>query len=79
MSDVQALIEEMGLAQINDHGEISALVENVLAAHADAVENYRKGKEGALNFLLGQVMSKSKQRANVQAARTLILERIGGN
>ena len=45
--------------------------------HPEAVENFKKGKENALKFLVGQVMRKSKGRANPQVVNELLRERLG--
>jgi aspartyl-tRNA(Asn)/glutamyl-tRNA(Gln) amidotransferase subunit B len=72
------LVEELGLSQISDAGELALVVDEVIADNADAVENFRKGKEAALKFLVGQVMRKSKGRANPQMAAELLRKAIGG-
>ena len=56
---------------------MSAVVKEIIAEHADAVENYRKGKQNALKFLVGQVMRKTKGRANPQLATELLTKAIG--
>jgi aspartyl-tRNA(Asn)/glutamyl-tRNA(Gln) amidotransferase subunit B len=57
-------IEEKGLKQISDSGEIERLVDEVLKANAKQVEDYRAGKEKAFNSLVGQVMKATKGKAN---------------
>ena len=66
----------LGLTQISDGEALSSVVEEVLGEHADAVESFRKGKENALKFLVGQVMRKSKGRANPQVVTDLLRERL---
>jgi aspartyl-tRNA(Asn)/glutamyl-tRNA(Gln) amidotransferase subunit B len=51
-------------------------VAQVLQENPDAVESFRKGKENALKFLVGQVMRQSKGRANPQLAEKLLRERL---
>ncbi len=72
----KAVVQELGLSQISDAGEIASVVDEVIAENPDAAENLRKGKEAALKFLVGQVMRKSKGRANPQLATDLLRERI---
>ncbi|UCC68433.1 MAG: Asp-tRNA(Asn)/Glu-tRNA(Gln) amidotransferase GatCAB subunit B, partial [Armatimonadota bacterium] len=72
------IVKELGLAQISDEGEIARVVDGVIGEHPDAVENFRKGKEQALKFLVGQVMRKTKGRANPQLVNELLRKRIGG-
>jgi aspartyl-tRNA(Asn)/glutamyl-tRNA(Gln) amidotransferase subunit B len=61
---VDAVIEKRGLKQISDSGEIEKLVDAAIAAGAKQVEDYRAGKEKALQSLVGQVMKASKGKAN---------------
>ena len=53
-----------GLKQISDAGAIEKLVDEVLAANAKQVEDYRAGKEKAFNSLVGQVMKATQGKAN---------------
>ena len=62
--DPDAIIERKGLKQISDAGAIEKLVDEVLAANAKQVEDYRAGKEKAFNSLVGQVMKATRGRAN---------------
>ena len=58
------IIEKRGLKQISDSGAIEKIVDEVLAANAKQVEDYRSGKEKAFNSLVGQVMKRSQGKAN---------------
>ena len=58
------IIEERGLVQVSDSGEIDALIDQVLAANEQQVKSYREGKEGLFGFFVGQVMKASKGKAN---------------
>ncbi len=58
------IIEKRGLKQISDSGAIGKIVDEVLAANAKQVEDYRSGKEKAFNSLVGQVMKRSQGKAN---------------
>ncbi len=72
--DADAIIEARGLRQISDSGAIERIVDEVLAANAKQVDDYRSGKEKAFNSLVGQVMKASKGKAN-PAQVTEILRR----
>ena len=61
---VDEVIDQRGLKQISDSGEIERLVDEVLAANARQVEDYRAGKDKAFNSLVGQVMKATKGKAN---------------
>ena len=58
------IIEKRGLKQISDAGAIEKIVDQVLAANAKQVEDYRAGKEKAFNSLVGQVMKATQGKAN---------------
>jgi aspartyl-tRNA(Asn)/glutamyl-tRNA(Gln) amidotransferase subunit B len=58
------IIDKRGLKQISDSGAIEKIVNEVLAANAKQVEDYRSGKDKAFNSLVGQVMKASKGKAN---------------
>ena len=60
----QAIVEEQGLVQLSDSGEIDALIDEVIAANPDQVANYRSGKEALIGFFVGQVIQASKGKAN---------------
>ncbi len=75
----EQIVKEQGLSQISDEDQIAAVVDEVIGEHSDAVENFRKGKETALKFLVGQVMRKTKGRANPQLATELLTKAIGAD
>lgn len=59
-----AIIERDGLKQVSDVGAIEKMAEEAIAANPKAVEEFRAGKEKALNALAGQVMKASRGKAN---------------
>ncbi|HMP95639.1 MAG TPA: Asp-tRNA(Asn)/Glu-tRNA(Gln) amidotransferase subunit GatB [Kiritimatiellia bacterium] len=75
--DPKAIVQEKGLAQVSDSSALQGLVDQVVAENARSVEDYRKGKEAALQFLIGQVMKLSRGKANPQVARELLVATIG--
>ncbi|MEW5949717.1 MAG: Asp-tRNA(Asn)/Glu-tRNA(Gln) amidotransferase subunit GatB [Thermodesulfobacteriota bacterium] len=62
--DPEAIVKEKGLVQVTDAAEIEKVVEAVLAAHPEAVKDYKKGKAKLLGFFVGEVMKKTKGKAN---------------
>ena len=74
---VDALIESKGLRQMNDSAALEALVEQVVAANARSVEEWRAGKDKAFNALVGQVMKASRGKANPAQAAELLRRRLG--
>ncbi len=67
------VVRELGLQQISGADEIAAIVDQVVAANAKPVAEYRAGKQEALKFLVGQAMRASRGRINA-AALTEMLE-----
>jgi aspartyl-tRNA(Asn)/glutamyl-tRNA(Gln) amidotransferase subunit B len=76
-SDVDAIIEAEGLKQMNDTGELERIVDEVLAANPKSVEEFRAGKEKALNALVGQVMKASRGKANPGQVNALLRNKLG--
>ena len=66
--DPSNILDENGLEQVSDEGEIKKIVEVVIENNSKSVEDYKSGKEAALKFLVGQVMKESKGKANPQMA-----------
>ena len=75
--EVDAVIEAKGLKQMNDTGALDAIIDEVLAANAKSVEEYRAGKEKAFNALVGQVMKASKGKANPAQANEQLRKKLG--
>ena len=75
--DADAIIERDGLKPIADSGAIEKMVDEVIAANAKSVEEYRAGKEKALNALVGQVMKASKGKANPAQVQDILKARLG--
>jgi aspartyl-tRNA(Asn)/glutamyl-tRNA(Gln) amidotransferase subunit B len=74
--DVDALIEAKGLKQMSDSGALEAIVDQVIAANARSVDEYRAGKDKAFNALVGQVMKASKGQANPAQASELLKKKL---
>jgi aspartyl-tRNA(Asn)/glutamyl-tRNA(Gln) amidotransferase subunit B len=73
----EAIVQERGLAQISDEGTLDTVVQEVIAAHPGPVGDVRAGKDQAVAFLVGQVMKKTRGRANPTMVNRLIRERLG--
>lgn len=76
-SEVDAVIEAKGLKQMNDSGELERILDEVLAANAKSVEEFRAGKEKAFNALVGQAMKATKGKANPAAVNELLKQKLG--
>lgn len=66
------VIEEKGLKQISDTGELEGMCKEVLAANQKIVDDFKGGKERAFGALVGQVMGKTKGQANPQVVNELL-------
>ena len=75
---VDTIIDAKGLKQISDSGALEAIVDEVLAANAKSVEQYRAGKEAAINALIGQAMKASKGKANPAQLTELLKAKLAG-
>ncbi|KRC12133.1 glutamyl-tRNA amidotransferase [Hydrogenophaga sp. Root209] len=75
-SDVDAVIETKGLKQMNDTGALEKIIDEVMAANADNVAQFRAGKEKAFNALVGQVMKASKGKANPQQVNDVLRRKL---
>ena len=71
-----ALVESQGLASIGGGDELASLVDEVMAAHPEFVEQFRSGKEGVINALVGQVMKRTQGRADAKQVQELLRERL---
>ncbi len=71
-----AIIERDGLKQVSDVGAIEKMVEEAIAANPKAVEEFRAGKEKALNALAGQVMKASKGKANPAQVQDILKQKL---
>lgn len=70
------IVEERGLEQVSDRGEIEALVDTVVGENADKVEEYRTGKEKLFGFFVGQVMKASRGRANPKVVNDILRQKL---
>ncbi len=71
-----AIVEEKGLVQMSDTGEIDLVIDEVMAASPNQLEQYRGGKEGLFGFFVGQVMKASKGKANPKIVNERLREKL---
>ena len=74
--DVDQIIESKGLKQITDTGAIEAIVDEVIASCPDQVQQFKDGNDKVIGFLVGQVMQKSRGKANPQMANQMLQEKM---
>ena len=75
-SNVDDIIEEKGLKQVTDIGEIAKLVNEVIANNPEQVEQFREGKEQVLSYLVGQAMKLSRGKANPGQVNQILREKL---
>ena len=73
---VDTLVETLGVRQISDTGALERIVEEVLAANPKSVEEYRSGKDKALNALIGQAMKATKGQGNPAQVQELMKRKL---
>jgi aspartyl-tRNA(Asn)/glutamyl-tRNA(Gln) amidotransferase subunit B len=75
-ADPQALVEREGLASIGDSDELEAMVDEVIAANPAFVEQFKGGKDGVVNALVGQVMKRTQGRADARQVQQLFRSKL---
>ncbi|MFH2135276.1 MAG: Asp-tRNA(Asn)/Glu-tRNA(Gln) amidotransferase subunit GatB [Pseudomonadota bacterium] len=76
--EVDAIIEAKGLKQVSDSGAIEKIVDEVMAANADKVAEYRSGKDKLFGFFVGQAMKASKGQANPAQLNDILKAKLAG-
>jgi aspartyl-tRNA(Asn)/glutamyl-tRNA(Gln) amidotransferase subunit B len=71
-----AIVEREGLTQESDSGAIEAAVDQVLAANADKVAEYKGGKEALFGFFVGQTMKAMAGKANPQVVNQVLRQKL---
>ena len=69
-------MDEKGLSQMADGSEMESVVDEVIAENPDAANDLREGKDQALKFLMGQVMKKTRGKANPEMASSLLKKKL---
>ena len=75
---VDAIIEDKGLKQMSDSGELETLVNEVIEANPDQVEQYRAGKTKVMGFFVGQIMKNTGGKANPGQINQLLKATLDG-
>ena len=71
-----ALVKELGLEQVSDTGALQAMVDEVVAANPQSVADFKAGKDRAVGFLVGQIMKKSRGKANPSMVNEMIVKKL---
>ena len=71
-----AIVKEKGLEQISDEGALEKIVDETLAENPKSIEDFRAGKDRAIGFLVGQIMKKTKGKANPEMINKMLKEKM---
>jgi len=75
--DPKAVAERLGLVQVSDQGALGGWVDEVLAAHPAEVARYRGGETKLMAFFVGQVMKRSRGKADPKGVQPVLQEKLG--
>lgn len=74
--DPESIIKEKNLFQVESGEELEPIVKRIISQHSEAVADYEKGKENALQFLIGQIMRETKGKAKPEAIKKILEENL---
>ena len=74
--DADSIIESKGLKQVTDTGAIEKMVDDVIAANPDQVQQFKEGKEQVIGFFVGQIMKASQGKANPGQVNKMLKEKL---
>ena len=72
--DPETIVKEKNLVQVSDEGELTTIVAEIVAAHPSQAEDFRNGKTKIMGFFVGQLMQKTKGKANPKMANELFVK-----
>src|SRR3546814_734438 len=75
--DPAEIAETEGLKQLSDTGAIERVVDQVLAANADKVAEYKAGKQALFGFFVGQVMKAMAGKGNPGVVNQVLMDKLG--
>ncbi|MBU1639833.1 MAG: Asp-tRNA(Asn)/Glu-tRNA(Gln) amidotransferase subunit GatB [Proteobacteria bacterium] len=75
--DADTIVKDKNLLQVSDEGEILKMVQDILAANPEQVQQFKEGKTKVMGFFVGQLMKVSKGKANPQMANELFSQELG--
>jgi aspartyl-tRNA(Asn)/glutamyl-tRNA(Gln) amidotransferase subunit B len=75
--DPSQIILEKNLGQNNDLGELEKIADEIISKNQKSIEDYKAGKQNALQFLVGQIMKETKGKANPSAVLEILMNKLG--
>lgn len=76
--EASVIVEEKGLKQVSDTGAIETMIDEILTANQDKVDQYRGGKDKLFGFFVGQVMKASQGKANPAMVNQILRSKLDG-
>jgi aspartyl-tRNA(Asn)/glutamyl-tRNA(Gln) amidotransferase subunit B len=70
------IVSKKGLKQVSDEGQLAKIIQKVISKNQKAVSDYKKGKQQAFKFLVGQVMAQTRGQANPQMVNKILREKL---
>jgi aspartyl-tRNA(Asn)/glutamyl-tRNA(Gln) amidotransferase subunit B len=77
-TSAEEIVVTRGLAQISDESTLRTVIDEVVGENPGPVEQFRRGKEGVIGFLVGAVMKKTRGAANPKEVQRLLRQRLSG-
>ena len=74
--DPHEIVKNEGLHQVSGEEDLQSTVKKILEMNPNAITDYKKGKQNALQFLIGKAMAELKGRGNPEVLRKLFLEQL---
>jgi aspartyl-tRNA(Asn)/glutamyl-tRNA(Gln) amidotransferase subunit B len=75
--DPATVAERLGLVQVSDEGALASWVDEVLTANPAEVARYKAGETKLMGFFVGQVMKRSKGKADPKGVQPVLVRRLG--
>jgi len=74
--DAETLVKEKNLVQVSDEGELLSIVREIVEANPEQAADYRAGKTKLMGYFVGQLMQRTKGRANPKLANQLFSQEL---
>jgi len=78
-ADPSVIVDEKNLRQVSDNSELEKIVQEVVGKNPKVVDDYKQGKQQAVQFLVGQIMAQSRGKANPAIAREILIKLLTNN
>jgi aspartyl-tRNA(Asn)/glutamyl-tRNA(Gln) amidotransferase subunit B len=72
----EKIVKEKGLVQVSDTNTLEPIIDKIIAANPQSVEDYKNGKDKLFSFFVGQVMKQTSGKASPQMVNDLLKEKL---